>query len=64
MKKVLILGGSSDIGVEVVKNFLGLNWAVVAHFSENKKNLQKLEKKHNNLKMFSKKKLMKIFILL
>ena len=51
MKKVLILGGSSDIGVEVVKNFLNLNWAVVAHFSKNKKKLQKLEKKYNNLKL-------------
>ena len=36
-KRVLILGGSSDIGVEVVKTFLKSNWEVNAHFFKNKK---------------------------
>ena len=43
-KKVLILGGSSDIGVEVVKNFLHLGWKVTAHFFKNKKKLEVLRK--------------------
>ena len=43
-KSVLILGGSSDIGVEVVKNFLHLEWKVTAHFFKNKKKLEVLRK--------------------
>ena len=39
IKKVLILGGSSDIGIEVVKVFLKLQWEVTAHFHKNKKKL-------------------------
>ena len=37
-KHVLILGGSSDIGIEVIKNFIALNWKITAHFSKNKHN--------------------------
>ena len=37
-RHVLILGGSSDIGIEVVKNFLKINWNVSAQFNKNKKN--------------------------
>lgn len=51
MKNILILGGSSDIGVEVVKNFLRLNWKVYAHYSQNKKSLKALEQKFDNLKL-------------
>ena len=32
-RKVLILGGSSDIGFETVKLFLNHNWKVTAHFN-------------------------------
>ena len=49
-KRVLILGGSSDIGVEVVKTFLKSNWEVNAHFFKNKKRLNDLKKNYNNLK--------------
>ena len=35
-KSVLILGGSSDIGVVVVKNFSQLEWKITAHFFKNK----------------------------
>jgi len=49
MKKVLILGGSSDIGVETIKLFLNNNFKVYAHYSSNKKNLEKL--KNKNLKL-------------
>lgn len=50
-KRVLILGGSSDIGIEVIKNFLQLKWNVTAHFFKNKKKLRLLRKKSKNLKM-------------
>ena len=42
-RRVLILGGSSDIGIEVIKNFLKLKWEVTAHFSQNKKKHYKSE---------------------
>ena len=48
-KHILILGGSSDIGVEVVKNFLKLKWNVTAHFFKNKKKLKNLKKNNRNL---------------
>ena len=48
-KHILILGGSSDIGIEVVKNFLKLKWEVTAHYSKNKKKLKILKKTSNNL---------------
>tara|TARA_Y100001970_G_scaffold105894_1_gene132672 strand:- start:5468 stop:6178 length:711 start_codon:yes stop_codon:yes gene_type:complete len=44
-KHVLILGGSSDIGVEVIKKFFQIGWKVTAHCSKNKNSLKKL----NNL---------------
>ena len=48
-KHVLILGGSSDIGIEVIKNFLQLRWEVTAHFSKNKKKLESLKKTTKDL---------------
>ncbi len=50
-KKILILGGSSDIGIEVVKIFLKLDWKVYAHFSKNKKILENLRTKNERLKI-------------
>lgn len=50
-KHALILGGSSDIGIEVVKNFLYLGWQVTAHFNKNYKSLKSLEKRFKNLKL-------------
>ena len=49
-KKVLILGGSSDIGIEVIKKFLKNKWVVVAHYSKNNHELKKI--KNKNLKIF------------
>lgn len=46
-KKILILGASSDIGLEVVKEFLNDNWSVVAHYNRNSKKLNKLKKIYN-----------------
>jgi NAD(P)-dependent dehydrogenase (short-subunit alcohol dehydrogenase family) len=48
-KHVLILGGSSDIGIEVIKDFLKVGWNVTAHFFKNKKKLKLLQKKSKNL---------------
>ena len=50
-KNVLILGGSSDIGLEVTKFFLKLQWNVTAHYSKNKKTLETLKKYSQNLNM-------------
>jgi len=50
-RKVLILGGSSDIGIEVVKFFLNLNWEVTAHFFKNKKKLEVIKKASKNLNL-------------
>ena len=50
-KHILILGGSSDIGIEVVKNFLKINWSVTAQFNKNKKKLKFLKKKSQNLNL-------------
>ena len=48
-KHVLVLGGSSDIGLEVVKFFLELKWEVSAHFSKSKKKLIYLKKNSKKL---------------
>jgi len=48
-RHVLILGGSSDIGIEVIKNFLKLKWNVTAHFFKNKERLELLRNKSKNL---------------
>ena len=49
MKKILILGASSDIGRELTKYFLVRNYKVVAHLNK-RKDLNKLNNK--NLKLF------------
>ena len=64
-KRVLILGGSSDIGTEVVKDFLNMNWDVTAHYFKNKKKLKKLKNKklkliHANFMKFNEKNTEKI----
>jgi len=50
-KNVLVLGGSSDIGIEVIKIFLSLNWNVYAHYLKNKKKLEDVKKKYKSLKV-------------
>jgi 3-oxoacyl-[acyl-carrier protein] reductase len=45
-KKVLILGGSSDIGVELSKLFIKKGWSVTVHYSGN--NLNFFKKFKNN----------------
>ncbi len=48
-RHVLILGGSSDIGIEVIKFFLKLGWKVTAHYNKNKNKLNKINKKTKKL---------------
>ena len=50
MKTVLILGASSDIGVEVTKLFLLKNFNVIAHYNKNINGLKKI--KNKQLKLF------------
>ena len=52
MKKILILGASSDIGLLTTKTFLQNGWQVTAHYSKNYKDLKKFTNKYNNLKIF------------
>ena len=47
-KKVVILGASSDIGVETAKIFLKNNWEVVAHYHTNFNKLYELKKDKKN----------------
>ena len=48
-KHVLVLGGSSDIGIEVVKFFLSINWKVTAHYNRIKKELINIKKQTKDL---------------
>ena len=45
-KKFLILGASSDIGIEVVKIFIKKNWEIYAHCNSNNKKLNNLHNKN------------------
>ena len=51
-KKVLILGGSSDIGFETVKLFLNRNWQVTAHYNSRKINVKEFSDHKNNFLQF------------
>ena len=47
-KNILILGGSSDIGLIVIKKFLSNNWSVISHCNSNSLELIKLKNKFPN----------------
>ena len=49
-KKILILGASSDIGIETVKKFINEDWKVIAHYNQNMNKLKRINNK--NLKLF------------
>ena len=36
-RRILILGASSDIGIDTVKIYLNKGWSVTAHYFSNKK---------------------------
>lgn len=50
MRRILILGASSDIGFELTKQFLKKNYFVIAHYNKNDKGLKKI--KSQNLFLF------------
>ena len=52
-KKVLILGASSDIGVETVKLYLSKNFQVIAHYNTNNKKLLSIKSKNLKLIKFN-----------
>lgn len=52
IRKVLILGGSSDIGIEIIRNYLENGYLVYGHYNSNIKPLRKLQKNHKNLFLF------------
>ena len=43
--RILILGGSSDIGIELINFFLNNNYLVDSHYNENSLKLKKIQKK-------------------
>ena len=49
--RILILGGSSDIGIELINFFLNNNYIVDSHYNENSLELKKIQKKNSNLKL-------------
>ena len=56
-KKILILGGSSDIGVNLIKKLLKDDWNVSAHYSQNSHDLKKISNKKLSLIKINFKKL-------
>ncbi len=44
-KKILILGSSSDIGVQLIRQLLKDNWIVYAHYNKSKKALKEFKNK-------------------
>ena len=49
-RKVLILGGSSDIGIEVINILLKKDWSITAHYNSNLNSLKRFEGKINLIK--------------
>jgi len=49
MKKIFILGASSDIGINVTELFLKNGWYVSAHFNKSNKKLINLKSKYKNI---------------
>lgn len=47
-KKVLIIGASSDIGIDTCKKFLENNWEITAHFNKNNRELKNLKKEYKS----------------
>ena len=46
MKKkcVLILGGSSDIGINLINKYINEGWNVICHYNQNSLKIRKLKK--------------------
>ena len=57
MKKILILGASSDVGSELVKYYINNNFYVIAHCNKNSKKLKKIKSKNFKIIQFDLKKI-------
>jgi len=53
-KTVLVLGASSDIGVELIKILVKKKYLITAHYNSNHKILSRIKKKYKNLKLIKK----------
>jgi NAD(P)-dependent dehydrogenase (short-subunit alcohol dehydrogenase family) len=51
-KNVLLLGGSSEIGLEIIKIFLKKNWQVHAHYNKKNTDLKKIQSKNKMLHLY------------
>jgi len=52
LKKALILGASSDIGIEIVENYLKNNYIVYGHYNKNSNQLKNIKKNNKNLFLY------------
>lgn len=52
IKKVLILGASSDIGIEIIKKYLTQEYKILAHYNKGSKFFFKFTKYKKNIKIF------------
>ena len=48
IKQILVIGGSSSIGLKLVKSLLNKNYRVIAHYRSDDDVLEKLRKKYSN----------------
>ena len=53
-KKVVILGASSDIGIELVKLLIKKNYIITAHCNKNSRGLDRIKRKTKNLEIIKK----------
>ena len=51
-KNVLLIGGSSEIGLEVIEIFLKKNWHVHAHYNKKNIELKKVQSKNKMLSLY------------
>ena len=47
-KCVLILGGSSDIGINLIKKYIKEGWRVICHYNKSSNKINKLKKTYKN----------------
>ena len=61
-KCVLVLGGSSDIGIELIRKYLSQNWKVICHYNKSETGLNKLGKYHSISEIIKNEKIEEVII--